>query len=320
MDGQYKDSAHLDDELISVAMCTYNGEKYLAEQLDSILGQSYRNLEIIIVDDCSTDNTVKLLTDYASRDSRVCVLQNESNLGFVRNFEKAINSCSGHLVALADQDDIWFPDKLRRLSEDIGDNWLIYSKVAVVDANGVEQNETFPRVNRLEGQCALSLIMNNCVTGHACLMRCELLQVAMPFISDMPYHDQWLAIVAASRGKLKAGDEVLSYYRKHSSNAVMRSKTKRNISKREHVVSKFKAVSEFVEKVLKSGILNRSEQYLLEEFSEKYIKNERVFYNFELKHFLLKHSDTFLGLFNGRKRYIKKMCRGKWYFILLPFS
>ena len=151
-------------------------------------------------------------------------------------------------------------------------------------------------------------------------MRRELLQVAMPFISDMPYHDQWLAIVAASRGKLKAGDEVLSYYRKHSSNAVMRSKTKRNISKREHVVSKFKAVSEFVEKVLKSGILNRSEQYLLEEFSEKYIKNERVFYNFELKHFLLKHSDAFLGLFGGRKRYIQKVCRGKWYFILLPFS
>lgn len=320
MEGQYKDTPLLDDELISVAMCTYNGEKYLAEQLDSILNQSYRNLEIIIVDDCSTDNTVSLLNDYASRDDRIRVLQNESNLGFVRNFEKAINACSGNLVALADQDDIWFPDKLRRLSEDIGDNWLIYSKVAVVDGDGVERNETFPRVNRLDGQCPLSLIMNNCVTGHACLIRQELLEIAMPFISNMPYHDQWIAIVAASRGRLKAGDEVLSYYRKHNSNAVLRSKTKRNISKREHVISKFKAVSEFVEKVLNSGVLNKSEQHLLEEFAEKYTKNERVFYNFELKRFLLKNSDAFLGLFDARKRYVKKMCRGKWYFILLPFS
>lgn len=320
MDGQFKDSALLGDDLISVAMCTYNGEKYLAEQLDSILNQSYRNLEIIIVDDCSTDNTVKLLTDYAGRDSRICVLQNESNLGFVRNFEKAINACTGNLVALADQDDIWFPDKLRRLSEEIGDNWLIYSKVAVVDANGVEKNEKFPRVNRIEGKCALSLIMNNCVTGHACLMRRELIQVAMPFISNMPYHDQWLAIVAASRGKLKAGDEVLSYYRNHGCNVVLRSKTKRNVSKREHVMSKFKAVSEFVERVLNSGVLNKSERLLLGEFAEKYTKNDRVFYNFELRRFLLNNSDAFLSLFRERKRYIKKMCRGKWYFIFLPFS
>ena len=75
---------------ISVVMCTFNGAKYLAEQLDSILAQSYSNIEIIVVDDCSTDNTFEILKNYQPKDSRIQVFQNSKNLGFVQNFSKAM--------------------------------------------------------------------------------------------------------------------------------------------------------------------------------------------------------------------------------------
>lgn len=309
-----------DESLVSIAMCTYNGEQYLAEQLDSIVGQTYANLEIVIVDDCSSDGTLDILTEYAKRDNRIRLICNDENLGFVRNFEKAINECRGDLIALADQDDIWFLNKISCLVENIGEDWLIYSKVAVIDSNGVRQDVEFPTVNRIEGRCALSLILNNCVTGHACLIRRELLELAMPAMSQMPYHDQWLAIVAASRGKLKAGSDVLSLYRKHDSNAVWGSKSRRRIPKHIHVSNKFRKSCDFILPVIQSGILSAEEQLLLEAFYKKYIRNESVFYNFELKRFLNKNGDHFLCLFDKRESFVKKICRGKWYFVLVPFA
>ena len=308
------------DQLISIAMCTYNGEQYLSEQLDSIVSQSYTNLEIVIVDDCSSDGTVDILKKYEKCDRRIRLICNDENLGFVRNFEKAINECRGEFIALADQDDIWFDEKISRLVADIGENWLIYSKVAVIDSGGVRQDVEFPTVNRLEGYCALSLILNNCVTGHACLMRRELLELAMPAMSKMPYHDQWLAIVAASRGKLKAGSEILSLYRKHNSNAVWSAKSKRRIPKYVHVSNKIQKTCDFISLVISSGVLDSDEQRFLEILYKKYIRNDAVFINYRLKKFLLSNSDKFLGLFNEKERYVRKMCRGKWYFIFVPFA
>ena len=88
--------------MISVAMATYNGERYLPVQLDSILNQTIQDFEIVICDDCSRDNTRKILEDYAKLDSRIKVYLNETNLGFKKNFEKAISLCSGDYVALSD--------------------------------------------------------------------------------------------------------------------------------------------------------------------------------------------------------------------------
>ncbi|MBW2942277.1 glycosyltransferase family 2 protein [Zhongshania aquimaris] len=309
-----------DGGLVSIAMCTFNGEQYLVEQLDSIVSQSYTNLEIVIVDDCSSDGTVDILKKYAKCDRRIRLICNDENLGFVRNFEKAINECRGEFIALADQDDIWFDEKISRLVADIGENWLIYSKVAVIDSGGVRQDVEFPTVNRLEGYCALSLILNNCVTGHACLMRRELLELAMPAMSKMPYHDQWLAIVAASRGKLKAGSEILSLYRKHNSNAVWSAKSKRRIPKYVHVSNKIQKTCDFISLVISSGVLDSDERGLLEILYRKYIRNDIVFFNYELKRFLLSNHDKFLGLFKEKERYVKRLCRGKWYFILIPFA
>jgi glycosyltransferase involved in cell wall biosynthesis len=101
------------EELISVALCTYNGARFIRGQLDSLLAQTHRNIEVLAADDASTDDTVSILQEYAERDPRVRVLVNRHNMGFKKNFEQVISSCRGSFIAPCDQDDIWFPEKLR---------------------------------------------------------------------------------------------------------------------------------------------------------------------------------------------------------------
>ena len=123
--------------LISIALATYNGEKYLREFLDSIAYQTYKNIEIIACDDQSTDNTVKILEEY-SKILNLRYYLNENRLGPVKNFEKALKLCSGRFIALADQDDIWLPEKIETLyNEIIKDNNIlcVKSDAYLIDAN-----------------------------------------------------------------------------------------------------------------------------------------------------------------------------------------
>ena len=106
--------------MIGIAMTTYNGEKYLKEQIDSILNQTVSDFELIVCDDVSSDSTMDILNDYAEKDDRVHVFRNEENLGFLKNFEKAIRICldrGAEYVALADQDDIWAENHLEVLAD-----------------------------------------------------------------------------------------------------------------------------------------------------------------------------------------------------------
>ncbi len=98
--------------MISIAMATYNGEKYIREQLDSILNQSVKDFELIVCDDCSKDSTVKILNEYAAKDSRIKLFINKTNLGYVQNFLQALKLCSGKWIFLSDQDDIWGVNKI----------------------------------------------------------------------------------------------------------------------------------------------------------------------------------------------------------------
>jgi len=127
--------------LISFALATYNGSKYLKEQLDSFYNQTYKNFEVIVVDDVSTDDTVKILEQY-KRKYGLIYFVNSTNLGVTKNFEKAISMCSGEYIALADQDDIWLPKKLEILHKNIGDSSLIYSNACIINENSEIQNET----------------------------------------------------------------------------------------------------------------------------------------------------------------------------------
>ena len=102
---------------ISISMCTYNGARFLPEQLDCLANQSRQPDEVVICDDCSSDNTVEILNAWAeSVPFSVKVVQNEKNLGYAQNFAKAISLCSSDVIFLSDQDDIWMPDKLEKMT------------------------------------------------------------------------------------------------------------------------------------------------------------------------------------------------------------
>ena len=122
--------------LISVVMATYNGERFLAEQLDSIFLQSYPNIELIIVDDVSVDGTVAIIKSYCEKHSNIRLYVNDENLGYIKNFEKGMLLATGALIALSDQDDIWVTDKLSILFEGIAEHEIIYSDSELIDETG----------------------------------------------------------------------------------------------------------------------------------------------------------------------------------------
>ena len=153
------------DSLVSIAMCSYNGERFIQEQINSILEQSYSNFELIITDDCSSDKTIEIIKNYQANDTRIKLYQNEVNLGFVKNFEKAISLCTGEYIALADQDDIWTKDKLKTFIENIGENVLIYSDALLIDEHAVSMEEELirPEKDLISGSNNRAFILENCI-------------------------------------------------------------------------------------------------------------------------------------------------------------
>jgi glycosyltransferase involved in cell wall biosynthesis len=206
------------EPLISVALCTYNGERYLAEQLDSLLAQSYRHFEVIAVDDGSTDGTAALLQDYARRDARLRVVLNPVNVGFRRNFSYAMSLCAGDFIAPCDQDDIWLPDKLRTLLEAIGAHDLVYCDSELIAADGstlgIRMSDRWSMQDILD---PAAFVLTNCISGHAMLFRRDLLEGAPP-VPEAFFHDWWLAALAASRGGVVYCQQVLVHYRQHERN------------------------------------------------------------------------------------------------------
>ncbi len=206
--------------LISVAMATYNGEKYLKEQLDSIYGQTYKNIEVIVTDDCSADKTVKILEQY-SKLYGLKYYVNDQNLGFVKNFEKAISLCQGEYIALSDQDDIWLAHKLTTLVQNIGDNILACSDAKLIDEkNNVICESFFEYSNKSKNEKLTfpKLAIRNYVTGCTILMKREILQKAHPVPLNIIYHDWWYGLIASNLGSIYIHNEALILYRQHAEN------------------------------------------------------------------------------------------------------
>lgn len=203
---------------ISIALCTYNGEAYLARQLESLFGQTFTDFELVAVDDGSSDNTVAILNDYASHDARLRVFANASNVGFRRNFEIAMRRCRGAFIAPCDQDDIWLPTKLAVLLDCISDHALAYCDSELVDDKGASLGVRISsKANMLSGDDPVPFIFANCVSGHALLVRRSVVERALPIPPEF-FHDQWLAAVAATNGGIVFCNRVLVHYRQHGAN------------------------------------------------------------------------------------------------------
>ena len=188
-------------------MATYNGEKYLREQLDSIFLQTVPFEELVIVDDASTDGTWDIIAAYAARDNRIKPYRNEKNVGVTKNFEKALAYCTGDYIALSDQDDIWLPDHLEILAEKIGDNFLIAGDAEMTNADGNPQGvrlsycESCDAVPEDDLKKAYAILFNkNSWYGSTMMIKKELLDKALPIPEINNLHDVWLSTLTCFMG------------------------------------------------------------------------------------------------------------------------
>jgi len=212
--------------MISIAMATYNGGFYLQKQLDSIRTQTLSDIEIIICDDCSSDDTWNILQRNAALDLRIRCIRNEVNLGFKKNFEKAINLCTGEFVALSDQDDIWLPDHLEHLLSVVGDCDIACGDAELIDE---ESHSLHQRLSERDGMdfcpdngfdIAYRIFFNSsCFQGASMLIRRDFLKKALPIPECVKYHDAWFSALSCFCGGLRYSSKVITFHRRHSSNA-----------------------------------------------------------------------------------------------------
>ncbi len=206
----------------SIAMCTYNGEKYVREQLESIVEQTLQPDEIVICDDCSKDRTVEIvretLKDWSGSWRLVC---NEENLGFKKNFEKAISLCQGDIIYLSDQDDVWDIRKLEIVDEVFRSHpeavavWhdaeLVDAKLRPLDLSFWRDTVKFDCKKFLRGDYS-QILDGNVAQGCACAFRRKVFDAAVPFPVDA-FHDEWLFLVSLLLGEVVPVPEVLLKYR-----------------------------------------------------------------------------------------------------------
>lgn len=201
--------------LISVALATYNGARHLEAQLASLFAQSWPTLEIVAIDDASSDDTWALLQQAALRDPRLRIERNPRNRGSAATFERAMSLCRGDYIAPCDQDDVWHADKLHTLFAAIGAHTLAYADSTLIDEHGAPLGlRLSDRFDMTQGSDPLAFAFWNCVSGHAMLFRRELLSAALPLRGGR-FHDWWLAFVAASIGSIVYVPRPLVDYRQH---------------------------------------------------------------------------------------------------------
>jgi glycosyltransferase involved in cell wall biosynthesis len=216
---------------ISVALCTYNGERFLPRQLASIASQNRPPDEVVVCDDRSTDHTIEILREFGSSARfPVKIIENEQNLGSAKNFEKAIRLCSGTFIALSDQDDTWYPNRLQRSEEELSahpEAGLVFSDGEIVDDQdrpiGKRLWHAFSltedrRKALMAGHYEL-LVKYRFVTGATVMFRSSLRDRCLPFPSEY-IHDEWMAALLAVFCELRAIEEPLIRYRSHESQQV----------------------------------------------------------------------------------------------------
>jgi glycosyltransferase involved in cell wall biosynthesis len=211
---------------ISVCIATYNGANFIEKQLVSIFNQTLKPYEIIICDDCSTDNTIKIIEKYS--DKNIKLYKNNSQLGVIKNFEKAISICKGDYIALSDQDDIWNKNKLQIQMSEIINEEIKKGKdfpiLCVHDLSLIFENNTLIEESLWEKLGNNPWIPNNNILftnkyyGCTMLFNKALKDAILPFPTTLPMHDHWIALNAYVLGEIVTIKKPLIYYRRHNAN------------------------------------------------------------------------------------------------------
>jgi glycosyltransferase involved in cell wall biosynthesis len=180
-------------------MATYNGGKYLTRQLDSILSQIKSKDEVVIVDDCSTDDTVEIIKNYNCNNIKLFL--NDRNQGHVKSFEKAIGLASNDIILLSDQDDVWLPERLNKLIDKcyVKKMALLTSNFGLIDENDLSLPDPKHKLREIDSNLHIRNIFNIYLGkrpyfGCAMIFRRDLLDIAFPFPAWVEGHDVWLAL------------------------------------------------------------------------------------------------------------------------------
>lgn len=202
---------------VSVVMCTYNGSKYIREQLDSILNQTYPIFELLVQDDNSQDDTFLILQEYEKKVPYMHVIRNERNVGIARNFKSIFDRAQGEYIVIADQDDIWIENKIALLLETMEDNYLVVSASYLLygkydasvkrDIASESPDFLFQEQRYVALQATLS--------GHDMLFKKELLSHIPEVYWQSYWYDFCLAVVAIGMNKIIYSDRYLTLWRRH---------------------------------------------------------------------------------------------------------
>ncbi len=307
-----------DTPLVSIVLCTYNGEKYIKEQVDSLLNQTYQNLEIIICDDSSKDNTALILQDF--NDIRIKCFYNKQNMGLAKNKEQCMMKASGDFIASCDQDDIWMPNKIECLITNIGDCTLIYSKSTIVDEDlnipNVDNNPILYKGNNYK-----VFWFHNYVSGHTMLFKKSMLKHILPLPTKYVYPDHWISYICTANGSITYVDKSLVYYRQHSSQITKTQKNsfgligklfykivKKDIKRRKEIEQR----RNILNTISKYNLTNQEDQKLLEDITKCYSKLLYQYFGIKLYFLLNKNKDSLFGNYK-RMKSIFSLSKGLWF-------
>lgn len=202
---------------ISIAMATYNGAKYLHEQLESFATQTRLPDELVVADDGSTDDTLKILESFAkSAPFQVHIYRNDVNLGYAQNFGRALGLCAGDMIFLSDQDDIWFKDKIKKITQ-IADRYP-ECMVFMNDAELTLGDSKHTGLTMLGQTLSLGLSDSDFPNGCCMAIRSSIVELALPVPAPPFVHDIWLNRLCLLLDAKNVVPQVLQYYRRHGDN------------------------------------------------------------------------------------------------------
>lgn len=198
---------------ISVCIATYNGERYIKEQLVSILGQLSRNDEVIVSDDGSTDRTIEIIE--AINDPRIQIYHGLFR-NVILNFENALEKATGDIIFLSDQDDIWYTRKVAESVKVLESHDLIFSNLSVFSED-ITENYPLYDIEKSYDNLIRNFIKNHCV-GATMAFKSKLLKYILPIPKGIEMHDMWIYFISSIYGKTYYYKNPLVYYRRHDSN------------------------------------------------------------------------------------------------------
>jgi glycosyltransferase involved in cell wall biosynthesis len=290
--------------LVSIIIATFNGEKYLLEQLQSIAKQTYKNVEIIICDDASEDSTISIIKAFAQNHSNVSYYINETNKGVNKNFEEAFLKAKGEFIAIADQDDIWLPNKIEFqmtlfTSKNVS---LTYSSSARFSGNEQPTKKKLTTTTLFEGSDVRKLLLRNSVSGHNIIFKKSLLSQILPIPINI-YYDWWIVQTAACNGTVVCTNKVLAYQRVHETNITVKNRATVNQS-----LSEYEERKHALKCFLNLKGLKQSDKLFIEDTLKHFLFLEKTNYSKQLFLFLLKYKHIF---FFYKKGFFKLLSQQK---------